>query len=175
MPASTISEAVQRVEAAMTQKPGLGLQPDKPATAVLKSGLAFTVRHPGGHEIATDMPKPLGGGGEDVPPGWLMRAGLASCTATVIALRAERLGVTLSRLEVTVESRSDVRGMLGLDASVPAGPLDIDMSVLIAADGASEETLAGIVAWADQHSPIGNAVRRPIDVRLSINGKPTGH
>jgi len=60
-----------------------------------------------------------------------MRAGLASCTATVIALRAERLGIRLTKLEVTAQSSSDARGMLGLDPSVPAGLVQLDMQVAI--------------------------------------------
>lgn len=172
MPTSPICAALQRVESVMTEKPSLGLQADAPATAVLTGGLAFTVRHPLGHEVRTDMPKPLGGGGAGLPPGWLLRAGLASCTATVIALRAERLGVVLSRLEVAVDSHSDVRGLLGLDPCVAAGPLNVDMNVQIEAEGVSAEALADLVAWAETHSPVGDAMRRPIDVRMSINSRP---
>jgi len=168
---STICTAIQRVEAALTQKPEQGLSADTPARAVLTGGLAMQIHGPGGHTVKTDTPASLGGGGDAVSPGWLMRAGLASCTATVIALRAERLGIRLTRLEVSAQSRSDARGMLGLDPSVRAGPLDIDMQVDIEAEGLDQEALADLVAWADEHSPIGNAVRRPIDVRLSVNGK----
>lgn len=170
MPDSTICAAVKRVESALTEKPGRGLQPDVPAQAVFAGGLAMVVRHPDGQTVRTDMPASLGGGGAEVSPGWLMRAGLASCTATVIALRAERLGIQLTKLEVTAHSRSDARGMLGLDPSVPAGPQQLDLQVDIEAEDADEQVLAELVAWGDQHSPIGNVVRRPMNVRLSVNG-----
>ena len=78
MPDSTICTAVKRVESALTQKPGRGPQPDSPAQAVLTAGLGMQVRHPSGKTLRTDMPTSLGGGGEEVAPGWLMRAGLAS-------------------------------------------------------------------------------------------------
>ena len=133
MPDSTICLAVKRVEDALTQKPGRGPQPDVPAQAVLTGGLGMEVRHPSGHTLLTDMPTSLGGSGQEVSPGWLMRAGLASCTATVIALRAERLGIRLTKLEVTARSSSDARGMLGLDPSVSAG-LHLDMQVDIQAE-----------------------------------------
>lgn len=171
---SPISTALQRVEKTFAQKPGLALQADAEARATLSGGLSLEVRHPAGHLVRTDMPSVLGGGGQEVAPGWLMRAGLASCTATVIAMRAERLGIRLTRLHVTATSHSDARGLLGLDPSVPAGPLDIALHVDVAAENADDARLADIVAWAQEHSPIGSALRRPIEVELTVNGKPSG-
>lgn len=171
---SPISSALQRVEKAFAQKPGLALQADTEARASLSGGLALQVHHPAGHVIHTDMPSVLGGSGEAVAPGWLMRAGLASCTATVIAMRAERVGVKLTRLDVTATSHSDARGLLGLDPSIPAGPLDVVVRVDLAAANADRTQLADIVAWAQEHSPVGDALRRPLEVELTINGEPTG-
>jgi len=174
MPDSTICGAVKRVESALMQKPGRGPQPDVPAQAVLTGGLGMQVRHPSGHTLRTDMPTSLGGSGQEVSPGWLMRAGLASCTATVIALRAERLGIRLTKLEVTAQSSSDARGMLGLDPSVPAGLVQLDMQVDIQAENADEQALAELVAWADEHSPIANTVRGSQNLRISVNGAASG-
>ena len=172
MPVSSISAAVQRVESTFAKKPGLALQSDSPAHAVLAGGLAIEVRHPDGHVVRTDMPAALGGGGAEVAPGWLLRAGLASCTATVIAMRAERLGIQLDQLAVSAHSRSDNRGMLGLDAGVPSGPLELDLRIQVAAEGVSPETLADLVGWADEHSPVTDALRRALQVRVSVNGEP---
>jgi hypothetical protein len=38
-------------------------------------------------------------------------------------MRAAELGIPLQRLEVTVDSESDDRGILGMDEAIPAGPL----------------------------------------------------
>ena len=51
-----------------------------------------------GETVITDMPTAMGGDGAGPNPGWLLRASMASCTATAIAMRAARLGITLSRL-----------------------------------------------------------------------------
>ena len=59
------------------------------------------------------MPVGVGGEASAPTPGWYVRTGVASCTATVIALRAAELGLQLDRVEVEVRSRSDKRGMLG--------------------------------------------------------------
>lgn len=126
-------------------------------------------RHPDGRQVLTDMPLTLGGGGEEVTPGWLMRAALASCTATVIVLRAERLGISLQHLEVTARSESDTRGMLGLDPRVGAGPYSVDLLVDIRAEGVDARSLTELVAWADAHSPVGSALRQALDVRVTVN------
>ncbi|CAA9435846.1 MAG: hypothetical protein AVDCRST_MAG51-2928 [uncultured Ramlibacter sp.] len=168
MPTPSIRAALERVEAGFTAKPQMALQSDAPARAVFAGGLAAQVLHPQGHSLRTDMPAPMGGTGEQVTSGWLMRAALASCTSTMIAMRAARLGIEFTRLEVVVKSRTDARGMLGLDDAVPAGPLDIDVSVIIDAPGVPEPVLAELVDWADRHSPVASALRRSMDVRVSV-------
>ena len=40
--------------------------------------LTYATSGPGGATLLTDMPPELGGSGDQVTPGWLMRAGLAS-------------------------------------------------------------------------------------------------
>ena len=66
------------------------------------------------------MATSLGGGGSAPSPGWLMRAALASCDATIVAMEAARAGIELTDLTVTVVSESDNRGVLGVGDAVPA-------------------------------------------------------
>ena len=101
------------------------------------------------------MPAALGGGATAPNPGWFLRAALASCNATVIAMRAAQRGITLTGLEVAVSSESDTRGMLGLDESISAAMQPLRMHVRISAAGAKPEELREIVAWAAAHSPVG--------------------
>ena len=93
---------------------------------------------------------------------------MASCIATVIAMRAAKLGVTLSELEVTVESESDNRGMLGLDENISAAMGAVQTRVKIAALAASREELEEIVKWADAHSPVGCTLRHSPACSLEI-------
>ena len=88
---------------------------DKLATTILMDGLRFQATRPSGAELISDMPQVLGSGGTAPSPGWLMLAELANCGATLITIRAAQLGVQLTVLEVTAESISDDRGMLGMD------------------------------------------------------------
>ncbi|MFD2376180.1 OsmC family protein [Ottowia pentelensis] len=99
------------------------------------------------------MPKSVGGGASAPTPGWFLRAALANCDATVIAMRAAQLGVTLARLEVVVDSSSDDRGIFGLGDGVPPGPQAMRIRVTIAGHGATAQQLRDIVEWAERHSP----------------------
>jgi hypothetical protein len=42
------------------------------------------------------------------------------------------------------------------------------MRVVIGAAGASPGELRAIVAWADRHSPVGDALRRAIPVEIEV-------
>ena len=163
-----IRQSVEGVIGYYTQNPEKALSADKPATAILEEGLQCRASGPNGWSLVSDMPKGIGGGGEAPTAGWIMRAALANCEVTMIALRAARLGVTLTTLEVTVGSTSDDRGLVGMDDAIPAGPLDVSVRVRIGADGASQEQLREIVHWAEAHSPVGDALRRAIPTTVEV-------
>ena len=84
------------------------------------------------------------------------------------ALRAAQLSVHLDTLEVRVDSLSDDRGMLGIDDSKPAGPLNMKVSIRIGADGVSEEKLHEIIKWAEYHSPVGEPLQRVMPVEYAV-------
>ena len=140
---------------------------DRPATAVV-NGLRAQVTGEHGESLVSDMPKGVGGEGSAPTPGWLLRAAMASCDATVIAMRAAQEGIELTTLEVTVTGESDDRGLLGMDDSVPAGPLTARIHVTIAAEGVSPEKLQEIVDWADAHSPVADAVKRAVPTSVVV-------
>jgi uncharacterized OsmC-like protein len=144
---------------------------DSKAVATLEDGLRCRATGPNGAVMTSDMPAVLGGGGSAPTPGWLLRAALANCDATVIAMRAAQLGITLDHLEVTVDSHSDDRGLIGV-ADVPAGPLALRVMVRITAPGSSPELLHELVRWAEAHSPVADALRRavPVHTELVVDG-----
>jgi uncharacterized OsmC-like protein len=141
---------------------------DAAATAVVEEGLRCRAAGPNGATVVSDMPEAIGSGGAAPSPGWLLRAALANCDATVIAMRAAQVGVTLTTLEVTVDSVSDDRGLLGMDDAIPAGPLSVRTRVRVGAEGTTLEQLQEIVEWADAHSPVGDALRRAVPAELEF-------
>lgn len=168
MSQTRIREAIANVSRFFSEHPEKGRITDKPATATLIEGLSCKAEGPNGAVLVSDMPKSVGGGGAAPTPGWFLRAALANCDATVIAMRAAQLGVTLTRLEVTVDSVSDDRGIFGLGDGVPPGPQSLQIRVQIAAEGATSEALRQIVEWAEAHSPVGDALRRAIPTQMEI-------
>jgi uncharacterized OsmC-like protein len=141
---------------------------DSPASARLTTHLRVDVDGPGGASLMTDMPESVGGDDAAPSPGWIMRAAMASCEVTLIAMRAAVEGVSLSELEVIVDSESDDRGILGLDDSIPAGPLSARVRVSASAEGTSPEQLRSIIEWAHEHCPVIDTVARAIPITLEI-------
>ena len=157
---SQIRESMQGVIEYYAMNPDKALSHDKEAIAVVEEGLRVRATGPDGQTLICDMPKGLGGGATAPSPGWTMRAALANCEAVMITLRAAQLGIELTTLEVRVDSVSDDRGMLGMDDSKPAGPLNMKVSIRIGAEGVVSEKLHEIVEWAEKHSPVGEPLTR---------------
>ncbi|MCC6956405.1 MAG: hypothetical protein IT316_06385 [Anaerolineales bacterium] len=84
-------------------------------------------------------------------------------------MRAAQFGVELNKLEVRVDSLSDDRDMLGIDNSIPAGPLSMKFSIRIGAEGVSEELLHEIVDWAEEHSPVGEPLTRIMPIEYVVD------
>jgi uncharacterized OsmC-like protein len=163
-----IRESILNVRTALASQSDAGPAPDRPATAVIEDGLRCRVEGGDGWSIVTDMPAAVGGGGTAPTPGWLIRAALASCAATTIAMRAAELEIALTRLEVTAESETDMRGLLGVGNGVEPGPARARLRVELAAEATDERRLEELVEWADRHSPVGDCVRRAVSVDLDI-------
>ena len=163
-----IKEAIDSLSAAITADPAKARGKNLPATARLVEGLKCELRGPYNEKLFTDMPPAMGGEAAGPNPGWLLRGALASCTATVIAMRAAKLGMTLSNVEVTVETDSDLRGLLGLDEKVPAGHVAMRMKVKISAPGQPAERLRELVEWAEAHSPVSCTVKQKPHCSLEI-------
>ncbi len=116
------------------------------------------------------MPTSVGGANNGPSPGWYLRAAEASCVATLMAMRAAQLDVTLDELEVTVDSESNDFGILGIGDEVPAGPLSTRVHVRIGSSATTNDdsSLREIVDWAVKHCPVTDAVSRAIPLSVEI-------
>lgn len=167
-----IAAAIARLQAVVTRRPEFAIHDDAPATARWEHGTRVVASHAGGHAMVTDMPAELGGEGRHVTPGWMFRAGIASCAATRIAMAAAEEGIVLRALEVVAGSTSDVRGLLGLaDAAggaVPAGASEVRLDVRIAADGVDDERLRALVERSHRLAPMSSNIERSVPLRLTV-------
>jgi uncharacterized OsmC-like protein len=164
-----IREAQEKYEKVLAENPDKARSKNAPATAKLQAGLKLQVTGPRGELVETDMPSHVGGQGSAPAPSWLMRAGLASCTASTIAMRAAKLGIELDTLEVTVETESDYRGFLGMDDSVSAALSGLRTAVRIGAKNADAKQLRELVRWGDEHSPVACTLREAGGGSLEID------
>ena len=102
-----VAAAMERVHSVLLRRPETGIHDDAPATAAWQGATRVVARHANGTTVPTDMPTEVGGTGDQVTPGWLFRAGVASCTATSIAMSAAAEGIELDRPRGAVDSRTD--------------------------------------------------------------------
>src|SRR5688572_3925361 len=168
MGSTEIATAVAGARAYLTAHPDEARYRDSAATAVVEDGLRVRVEGPDGASVTTDMVSAIGGGGSAPSPAWLFRAGYASCVATLITLAAAVEGVELTDLRVTVDSESDDRGILGIDPSVPAGPLSLRLAVRVSSSDADPDRLRSIVEWGRAHCPVDDLTRRAVPVELVV-------
>lgn len=168
-----LAAALERVQTILKRRPESGLHDDAPAAARWQGGTRIVASHANGTRLPTDMPAEFGGTGDEVTPGWLFRAGLASCAATSIVMAAATEGIELSALEVRASSRSDSRGLLGMAGAdgqpVFAGPGDLQLQVTVAAPGVPAERLRALVEAGVGRSPIPNALQQATPFALLID------
>ena len=161
-----IAAAVAAASTYLTEHPDEARYRDSAAVARVTSGLSVSVSGPGGESVATDMPKGIGGGSSVPSPGWYFRAAAASCVASLIAIRAAALGIDAGPIEVTVDSESDDRGILGLDVAIPAGALSVKVVARIEGVGGADRR--DLVDWAGAHCPVTDSIGRAVSIEVEI-------
>ncbi len=166
----SISDAVAHASAYLTEHPDEARYRDSAAVARLTDGLVANVSGPSGETLTTDMPRGIGGSASAPSAGWYFRAAAAACVATLIGIRANVLGVALTpgSVEVSVDSESDDRGILGLDDAIPAGALSLRIAVSFGAPTVERGQLEAIARWAVDHCPVTDTARRAVPIELVV-------
>ena len=163
-----IRAALEGASAYLSEHPDEARYTDSLAMARVESGLRVRVEGPNGEVLETDMPAAVGGAGSAASPGWFLRASVAACVASLATMRAAQLGLAGFACEVDVDSESDDRGILGLDPSVPGGPLSMRIRLRTRAEGAGLEQLEELAVWAVEHCPVSDAIRRAVPVHIEV-------
>lgn len=176
--ADAIAKSMVRARATFARRPQAATHPDDPATAHWEHGLRVVTHHPRGTQLTTDMPTTFGGTGDQVTPGWLLRAALASCLATRIAMSAAEEGIALASLEVSATSSSDARGFLGMvehaGQRARAAPRRIQLDVRIgAAAGVPPARLRALVEESSACSPVSDALGAGVPLALNVEVAPS--
>ena len=164
----SIRTALEGARAYLAEHPVEARYTDSVARARVESGLRVVVDGPAGERLETDMPTAVGGAGSAPSPGWFLRAAVAACVASLATMRAAELGWNGFGCGVEVDSESDDRGILGLDASVPGGPLSMRIALQLRAEDIGLEALEELAVWAVEHCPVSDAVRRAVPVHIEV-------
>ena len=164
-----VRESLERLHRVFLERPEAAKKPNASATATWQNGLRCEVAGPGGELVVTDMPHAMGGDGDGPNPGWLLRASMASCTATAIVMRAARLGIALRSLNVSVYSESDARGLTGIEG-VSTALSGMRMSIEIGAENVSDQQLRDLAEIGEAQSPVNCTLRErpPLAVEVKL-------
>jgi uncharacterized OsmC-like protein len=114
-----------------------------------------------------DHPAVLVGSGQGVTPVESLMHAIASCLTAGLANIAAARGVTLNRVESTVEGDIDVRGILGLSEEVRNGYSQLRIGFVIDGD-ASPEELAALVAQSRRRSAVYDVLTNGTDVVIDV-------
>jgi uncharacterized OsmC-like protein len=120
-----------------------------------------------GWEFVNGEPPVLLGNNEGANPVEFLLHALAGCVTTTFVLHAMARGIRILSLSTELEGDIDLRGLLGLDETVPAGYREIRIRLHVKAD-CTDEALADLVAYAQAHSPACNTVCRPVPVKIDV-------
>ena len=116
-------------------------------------------------QFTNGEPPVLLGKNEGANPVEFLLHAIAGCVTTTTVLHAAARGIRIESISTELEGDIDLRGLLALDDSVPAGYEEIRLRMDIKAD-CSEQELDDLLSFAADHSPTCNTVCRPVPVRV---------
>ncbi len=122
--------------------------------------------------IVIDEPPDLGGADAGPNPVELLLVALGACQEIMYSAYASVMGVQLNSVKVNLRGYLDLRGLFGMDASVPPGYQKIIFETELDSP-ADTETLKKLVHTVESHCPVLDCLVRAIEVsgNVSINGQ----
>ena len=129
-------------------------------------GAGRTHQHATSFDLSTDEPPVLLGSDGNANPGEYLMHALAACVTSAIVYHAAARGIAIEKIESTIEGDVDLRGFLGLDASVRNGFEQIRMKLRIKAD-VPETQLQELCDLGPKFSPVFDSVTNGLPVHVS--------
>lgn len=121
----------------------------------------------GAHQFTIDEPAGLGGTDKGANPIEHLLAALASCTVISYQVWAEKLGLTLTGVDVALKGDIDLAGFFGTEEGVRPGFQTIDLAVTLTGpeSDASYRRLEEAVAT---HCPVLDNLTNGVPVRTTV-------
>ena len=112
---------------------------------------------------------PAVGGYDDLAcSGDLLIASYAACQEITLRLVAVAMGITLDRVELTVEGDWDVRGTLAVDRETPVGYSRIHTTIAVVSD-APEEQVRKLLDRYERYCVVGATLRTPPEMTTTYS------
>lgn len=121
--------------------------------------------------IVVDEPPELGGQDKGVNPVELLLVALGACQEIMYAAMASMMGIRLDEVKVNLKGSLDLKGLFGMDASIPPGYQKITYETILRSS-APEEELRKLIEAVESHCPVLDTLVRPVEVtgKVTING-----
>lgn len=146
-----VAAALGRLHSALAGRPGFGRSAST-SVSVLGAGLRCETAERS-WRIVSDLSAALGGEGAAPSPATLVRAALGACLAMSYRLQAAERGIELTSVRVTVETESELCGMLVGGADAPPGFTAVRYHVDIETPAPRSE-IEHLLEVGDQLSPV---------------------
>lgn len=119
-----------------------------------------------------DEPPELGGQNAGPNPVELVLAALGTCQEIMYSAYASVMGIELKSVKVDIKGKLDLKGLFGLDKSVPAGYTSISFVANIESS-ADEESIRKLIETVESHCPVMDTLIRPMSISgvANLNGK----
>jgi uncharacterized OsmC-like protein len=161
-----IADALKRLNGTLARRSDFGHYTGSSVTTLVE-GLRCS-SEAAGWTIASDLGPALGGEGSAPTPTVLVSSALGACLAMGYQLQAAEQGIELTSVRVTVETDSEICGMLQCDAAVPPGFTEIRYHVELESP-ARVSDIERIVDLADRLSPVLDALTRANGVNRTVS------
>lgn len=122
--------------------------------------------------LLVDEPADLGGNDAGMNPVELLLVSLGACQEIAYALFASMMGIQLDSVEVKLKGELDVRGVFGLDETVPPGYQKITYETHIESPS-DPEAIEALIRTVEARCPTLDTITRPVEVlgRVLLNGE----
>jgi uncharacterized OsmC-like protein len=128
-------------------------------------GASQEIAHRQSYELHADEPPILAGNDVGANPVEHLLNALAACVTTSMVAHAAVRGIRIESLESELEGDIDLRGFLGLDASVPKGFTDIRVNFRVKTDPENIDTLKQLSTF----SPVLNTLTHGANVNIQVS------
>lgn len=157
--------ALLRARHTVTLRPERGRRTYRNVASITEGTICHAVE--GDHITTIDVPKSVGGSDGGPSPSIILRSALSSCIAIGIKQWAALADIDIRGVTVSVATRVDARGQLGVCSKTAPGFEEITMEIDIETDHSPEE-VNEIVTKSLTFSPLIDALQNPQTINAKI-------